>query len=98
MACQSWRFEDLQELAEDGWVSVRKVNGSDNAADILTKSVPTHLIDKHSATMDLSFPAGTECRLALQHDCVCKLGPLSDDANGVDRSCVHFVVVLTKKG
>ena len=36
----------IQEFAEDREISVKTVNGSDNAANILTKSVPVHMIDQ----------------------------------------------------
>ena len=49
----------IQKLAEDEEISVKKVNGSDNVADILTKNVSAHLINKHSAIIGLSYPAGT---------------------------------------
>ena len=41
----------IQEMVEDGEVSVKKVHGSDNMSDVLTKNVPGHLLDKHTAAM-----------------------------------------------
>ena len=48
----------VQELAEDGDISLKKVNISDKAAGILTKNGSVQLNDKHSATMGLSYPVG----------------------------------------
>ena len=37
----------IQEFAEDREISVKTVNGSDNAGNILTKKVQVHFIDKY---------------------------------------------------
>ena len=53
-------------MVEDGEVSVKKVHGFDNMSDVLTKNVPGHLLDKHTAAMGLSYSQGrAECGLAL---------------------------------
>ena len=56
----------IQEMVEDGEVSVKKVHGFDNMSDVLTKNVPGHLLDKHTAAMGLSCSQGrAESGLAL---------------------------------
>ena len=53
-------------MVEDGEVSVKKVHGFDNMSDVLTKIVPSHLLDKHTAAMGLSYSQGrAESGLAL---------------------------------
>ena len=55
----------IQEMVEDGEVSVKKVHGSD-MSDVLTKNVPGHLLGKHTAAMGLSYSQGrAESGLAL---------------------------------
>ena len=56
----------IQVMVEDGEVTVKKVHGSNNMSDVLTKNVPGRLLDKHTAAVCLSYSHGrAESGLAL---------------------------------
>ena len=48
----------IQELVEDEEIILRKVEGENNVADILTKNVGVATLDKHAESMSMIFPLG----------------------------------------
>ena len=52
--CQLW----LQEKSQDGTIRIRKVKGTDNPADIVTKHVPNEVLTKHLPVFGLYREAG----------------------------------------
>ena len=55
----------IQEIAQDGLISYRKVAGAKNAADLMTKHVPAPLATQHLQGMYLRIDAG-RARLSLE--------------------------------
>ena len=52
--CQLW----LQEKSQDGTIRIKKVKGTDNPADIVTKHVPNEVLTKHLPAFGLHREAG----------------------------------------
>ena len=48
----------IQEVSRDGIISYRKVPGSQNMADLMTKHVPATLAGQHLEGMNLKVTAG----------------------------------------
>ena len=69
---------------------MKKVNGSDKAADILTKNVPIDLGSLLPSGQGRIWIGTRACSRV-------HLWPLSDEANAMDRWHIHFLVVLTKE-
>ena len=55
----------IQEVAHDGIISYRKVAGSRNSADLMTKNMPSTLATQHVESMYLKIHAG-RARLSLE--------------------------------
>ena len=51
----------IQEIAHDGAISYRKVAGSQNSADLMTKHVPAPLAAQHLEKMHLRIDVGRAC-------------------------------------
>ena len=57
----------IQELVEEGDISLQKIAGATNVADILTKNVGSHVLDRHVGSLEFVFsPGRAQAGLALQ--------------------------------
>ena len=48
----------IQELVDEEETTIHKVLGRNNVADILTKNVPSYLLDTHVTAMGFFIPGG----------------------------------------
>ena len=52
------RFLFLQELVQQGILQVKKVAGTSNPADVLTKYVSREVLQRHLGTLGVGYPSG----------------------------------------
>ena len=56
----------VQQRAKKGEVQYKKVEGTKNTSDMLTKAVEKEVIDKHMGTLGIQFRDGRDAEQALQ--------------------------------